>query len=95
MYFPGRKSLLLKKLNSTNHVLIPTMFPIRALTVEWFPAVSSCRILPSSFSLSLACLCLLSRSCVPTVGDRELESAMTLESVVLSPDTFRCFGTKN
>ena len=41
---------------------------VRALTVERFPAVSSCRMLASSISLSLACTALLSCSFVSASG---------------------------
>ena len=87
------------KLNSTNRVLIPKMFCIRALTVERFPAVSSCRILTSSITLSLACFCVLPCCCVLAINDSGLKSSTTLESKVLSPGSFcqlscRGFETK-
>lgn len=86
-------SLLLANLHSTNYALISEqIFSTRALTANVFPAVLSRRMLTSSISLSFAgvrSFCLFSRSCVPAAGDRGQESAMRLESIVLSPDTFR------
>ena len=71
------------------------------LTVELFPAVSSCRIPTSSISLNFACTCLQFRSeiSVALVNERGLETVTTLETRVRSSYVFNqsvvCFLPKN
>ena len=71
------------------------------LTVELFPAVSSCRISTSSISLSFACTCLQFRSKTSLAlgNERGLEPVTTLETRVRSSYVFNqsvvCFLPKN
>ena len=84
-----------------NYALYAETFFSTKLTVELFPAVSSCRISTSSISLNFACTCLQFRSKTSLAlgNERGLEPVTTLETRVRSSYVFNqsvvCFLPKN